>query len=391
MKKGMLCVFAFVLLISLASAKNITMTYPASVVSGQTFEVNLTLLNFSEGVYSIKIDVYNTTDDSAHRLSRIYNGTGWQSTYDYVENAINTSCSNSSIFLLNITVSYNGTANITVRVNSSSNTFNGYFIDITPAAASSCTAGNNSCGSWSSCNSSGNQTRTCTNTSATCVNATWTETRGCNSTNSTSSTVINTSIDMSWTAADIVNSDEFEIEIKAYNLDNKTYAVKLWIEPASSSSIITDRYDGDNDEWKSGTYWVYNFFFGPGNKTETISLKMRDDYQNFSGNAVIFLKIKNDTEKEINMSITILQEDDSGSSNSDDSSAPAASASANDSSGSTPIVLGSKPKNYTSAQKNGENSIVYKSKSEYIKEYAPYAFSLLCIAIIVLLIIDRQK
>jgi hypothetical protein len=38
-----------------------------------------------------------------------------------------------------------------------------------------------------------------------------------------------------------------------------------------------------------------------------------------------------------------------------------------------------------------ENSIIYKSKNEYIKEYMPYAFSLLCILLIALLAIDRNK
>ena len=39
---------------------------------------------------------------------------------------------------------------------------------------------------------------------------------------------------------------------------------------------------------------------------------------------------------------------------------------------------------------NKGSSIIYKSKSEYIKEYAIYGFSLLCIGLIILLLMDKK-
>jgi hypothetical protein len=45
-------------------------------------------------------------------------------------------------------------------------------------------------------------------------------------------------------------------------------------------------------------------------------------------------------------------------------------------------------------QKNNsklQNSIIYKSTNEYIKEYAPYAFGILCIFIIIILLIDKRE
>ena len=38
-----------------------------------------------------------------------------------------------------------------------------------------------------------------------------------------------------------------------------------------------------------------------------------------------------------------------------------------------------------------DNSIIYKSKKEYIREYAPYAFALFCIFIIAILLIEKQR
>lgn len=54
------------------------------------------------------------------------------------------------------------------------------------------------------------------------------------------------------------------------------------------------------------------------------------------------------------------------------------------------IVLGKSSQNNKKTTQI-ENSIIYKSKNEYIKEYMPYAFSLLCIILMALLAIDRNK
>ncbi len=54
------------------------------------------------------------------------------------------------------------------------------------------------------------------------------------------------------------------------------------------------------------------------------------------------------------------------------------------------IILGKSSNTYKKIPQI-ENSIIYKSKNEYIKEYIPYAFSLLCILLMALLAIDRNK
>ena len=47
-------------LVSLVSgAESINITYPENVIVGEIFEINLTLIDFSEDIYDIKIDIYN--------------------------------------------------------------------------------------------------------------------------------------------------------------------------------------------------------------------------------------------------------------------------------------------------------------------------------------------
>lgn len=106
-------------LIPLARAE-INFNYPQSAEYGKVFSVSLETVNLS-GTYDVKIDALNSSND---RVMRILNSSGqWQSTIRYVNNAINTSVSNSSEFSMNMTEKYNGSAiiNITLRYGPSSN------------------------------------------------------------------------------------------------------------------------------------------------------------------------------------------------------------------------------------------------------------------------------
>ena len=363
MKKLVLAFFACFAILGFVSGagENISLEYPTNVVVGSVFQVNLTLLNFSGGVYDVKIYIYNLT--TSNRLSKISNSGVWQSTFNYIEGAINTSSSNFSVFSLNITENFNGTANITVSIRKSGgspDSFGGYTMSITPASSQNTT------------NSTANTT---------------------NSTNSSS----DISLDLGWDEGDIVNGENFSITVRAYNLLDEKYDIKVWIED-DNGKIISDRYGNYSNrdiKWASGKYWAYKFIKGPGNESEDIMIRIQDGYNDFSGDATIKALIsESDSGKEkgsFEDSINIIGK------NAPDSSAVYESF-AEDTDNTTPtnsnndgvIILGAKSASSINSTKQ-TNSIIYKSKTEYIKEYTPYALGILCIVIIILLLLDKKR
>lgn len=102
----------FLLLLNLASAKNISLQYPKEVIYGEKFSVNLKLENFSEGYYDVKIDILG----NGKRIGKISNDWVWKSTTYYIIRAMNPNEKNWQEFYLNITGRYSGEAEITVKV-----------------------------------------------------------------------------------------------------------------------------------------------------------------------------------------------------------------------------------------------------------------------------------
>jgi hypothetical protein len=257
---------------------------------------------------------------------------------------------------------------------------------------SSCSA------SWSTC-ANNIQNKTCLNSTTTtnCSNLTYYITQSCTTPSSTPEVYI----ELEWNEDDIINGDEFEIDVNAFNLQSGKYDIKIWIQD-SEDKIMSERYDEESDEWKSGTYYVSDFFSGSGNKTDTIKLRIKSDDSDFSGDADLYGRIRESgssgSEDDIDYSIEILeasQEEDSGSeidSNSDTNVLPPTNDNSNNKANSQSITLNTislgSPSNGTVEK---DNSIIYKSKTEYIKEYAPYFFGVVCIFIITILIIDKIR
>ena len=106
-------------MIPLAGASEIIFNYPPSAEYSRAFDVSVEIVNFSSGVYDVKIDILN----SSTRIAKILNNKEWKSTYYYVIGAINTSASNSSQFSMNITEKYNGDAAINISIRKGSSTF----------------------------------------------------------------------------------------------------------------------------------------------------------------------------------------------------------------------------------------------------------------------------
>jgi hypothetical protein len=369
-------------------AENITLEYPNEVIAGSPFFINVTLINFSLGSYDIKIEIFNNTLTSQNRLSEFYNLDTWQSTYYYAKNLINNSNNNQSSLILNISKIFNQSANLNVFIrkngSSTSKEFNGYLINIQMPIT---ILYNNS----NSTNSSNNTNQTnITNQNNTAINV--------NANNDSNKPYIR----LSWNDEELINKEEFEITLYGYNLEDKKYDLRIWLQKKDNDTSISERYGLYNGEeiWRNGLYYISEFFYSKGNLTKNVRLRLLDKYSSNYGSFVILAKIReSQSQKVINQTsedIEILEEIDKTqsllSNNSLNSSyeniITLGSLDNTGENNNEIIVLG---KSKQDIKPLIENSIIYKSKNEYIKEYAPYAFSLICIFLIIILIIDKQR
>lgn len=170
---ALLIVFVLIMLtlpLASASDENLSFNYPSNVNFSQRFAASVEIMNFSSGLYDVKIDVLNSTGS---RIADIYNGTAWKSTIYYILGAINTSVANSSSLDLNITDYYNGTAsiNVTIRVNGESATykFGPYSLTVSIPLIQNLTQQNQTNQSYQNQTNQTNQTAPALNT---CLNAT---------------------------------------------------------------------------------------------------------------------------------------------------------------------------------------------------------------------------
>jgi len=342
----------FCLMLTCAAAQNISVNYPSQTTYGQAFSFSITLLNFTSDVYDVKIDITNSSGD---RLGKILNGGSWQSTYNYVGDAINTSSSNSSSFSLNITEQFNGTANIEIKVRDSSSnieTFSGYALNVM----------------YQSQNSSENQSQQ----------------------NPTSQpAAVNLSVDYD----DEVESQGFNVTIRLYNLKNMKYDIKVYITFEENDTIISQTFDGS---WKSSTYYIIDAVEGPGSETSEIKMRIKDEYSNFEGDARITVRIReSETENSaasFEDSITIKKSEVSNGTSSNQGTV-SLNLVRDNSSQNTPgitsnvIKLNSQTANTTKDIKSN----IYKSKVEYFKQYGIYAFAIVCVAVIFVLLKKKKE
>jgi hypothetical protein len=330
-------------LVSLVSgAESINITYPENVIVGEIFEINLTLIDFSEDIYDIKIDIYNETNNS-QRLSEIFNGDSWQSTYNYFNNATNTSEALSSIFQLNITKNYGGTANITIKIkNGTTRTFENYQINITPQTPQDPPE---------------------------------------------EDTNEDIYLKLKWDEDEIINGKEFEIKVKAYNLENQDYNLKIWIKFEDNDTKISERYDEELEEWKSGNYYVDEFFSGDGNKTKNIDLRIKEDYEDYQGDDVeICFKLEDEPDTEECENIEILEKEEESEEEDLVAQQDENTQTTQETITSNVITLGSSSKTEDLKE---QNNIIYQSKTELIKKYTIIAFAFFCVGLSALLVFNK--
>lgn len=205
------------------------------------------------------------------------------------------------------------------------------------------------------------------------------------------------SINIEFDEDKIINGEEFKIKVKAYNLKSQIYNFKIWIKEEDKETVISDRYGEDSngkDVWKSSNYYIYNLFKGPGDKTESIKLRIRENNRDFKGDAEICFKINGVSESEDCESIEILEKEEEV--NKSDTEEIKTIAKSNESttliSGEVIKLRGLESKEtITNNQKDINNNVVYESKNEKIKIYAIIGFAGLCLGLAILMIFKKIK
>lgn len=130
-KKILLLVILIFLVVPFVSAQNISIDYPEEVTVGEEFSFKITLSNFEEDIYDVKIDIIA----GGERIARILAGGEWKSTYYYINDII--SPDEEKEFILKV-LEYIGSAEITVKIKNSggsSEVFEGYEIEIVESGA----------------------------------------------------------------------------------------------------------------------------------------------------------------------------------------------------------------------------------------------------------------
>ena len=97
------------LLISYAYAQSISIDFPSDVFCDEEFVVDVELSDFSEGIYDLKFEIMN----SSQNIAKVFRGNQWKSTHYWINTAYNYSNDNS--FKLMITENYEGINNFLVN------------------------------------------------------------------------------------------------------------------------------------------------------------------------------------------------------------------------------------------------------------------------------------
>ena len=183
------------------------------------------------------------------------------------------------------------------------------------------------------------------------------------------------------------SNNEIEVSVKAYNLQNYDYDLKVYFS-LDNGTLISEIYNAKEKEWVSGNYYLNNITAGEGNKTKILKLRLRQGYQNFSGNVEITAKIRKTETTNILASILgnikIIKQEQIPQQNTTSiiSINPAAGQN------SSIIKLGKAEK---TKDIKSQNSNDYKSKTQYIKEYSIYFFALFCVFVVIILIAKKFR
>jgi len=207
--------------------------------------------------------------------------------------------------------------------------------------------------------------------------------------------------------------EEFDFEVELKNFSQDVYDVKIDI--TAEGKRIAKIFDA---EWKSTYYYVNNIINTEEKSREKFLLKIVEDYK---GNAKIEIKIKDSKEKtkvfsnyeidvkceeEINETkkseeeiiseeeIEKIEEKETEKEEEEEIQKPQELKILDGSQNSERIQrleqVGKEEKIINLGGKDIKTKQVYKSKTQYIKEYAIYGFALFCVFVIIILIIKKR-
>jgi len=212
------------------------------------------------------------------------------------------------------------------------------------------------------------------------------------------------SVELENTEEDIQNGEDFEIDALASNLEDKEYDIRLYVYD-KDGNIISEIYDDKEDKWKSGTYFVTEFFQGPGNQTETAKLRIRENYADFKGEASIRIRIRATGTSPIIAEraypIDILEKKEDSTTEEESTTDEQESKENNEDNrieqesseiAGNIIKLGNREAAKEKANETiEEGKILYESSNEKIKKYSMYGLNLVLVVIIVFLLISFKK
>src|SRR3989344_6428437 len=324
MKKVIVFCVCIFFIISFIHAENVTLTYPANVHAGEAFEIEVDLLNFSDGARDLKFEIMN---GSKHIAKRFWENS-WRSTHYWMNEAFTTGEEDKK-FKVMINEEYAGTSEIIIKLREGKkiSLFGGNVIHI-------------------EANEKSNEEKTDSEKNR---------------------------IKIDWNKNEVINDDVFVIELKG--LPTETYDIRVWI--TSNGKIISERYDPSADEWKSGMFYI-NALEG---EKQPITVRLEESNRNFSGKAQLIVKLRNGEETKEDIIILSSEHEEKTVENVTSASLFQQK---NNSSEETIIRLDKTISGNAIATEAGE--VVYESKNEKMKRIALFGFAFVCVAICLLVL-----
>ncbi len=325
----MFTLFSIISSIIIVNGKNISTDYPEDVNINEEFDFLIKLIDFPKNNYSIKFEIKNGSKNIAKR----YWDNEWKSTNYWLNNAFLDE--NEKNFKLKIIDGVgNNEIKIKIRDKKEIWIFESFFIYINPSVKNSERKNEKEY--------SGEKD--------------------------------NKKIEIDWNKNEIINREEFEFEIDS---KLKGEDIRVWIE--DDGEIISERYDENADEWKSGRFYINKF------NSKNVRLRIKNEFIDFSGKADLFIKTREGIEYKDNIivlknNIENLNESIKNDNKFENKEEKNISLNYFDNKIVYETTAGSTIKlGFNIESEDKKNSLIYESKNEKIKKYSVYAFLLFCI------------
>lgn len=357
-------IFCLILINNISAEESINLEYIDPVEPMQEFDLIINFNDFPKSSYDLKIEIKEGNTNIAEK----YWEGEWKSTYYWIYDAIDTNNAESLIISMRIEDGYIGDYEIIVKIKDGiEREFSGNFITVREIIEEEVDEEEESNGD-------------------------------------------EPYFEISWDEDEIINGEEFEILVKGYDLEDRDYNLKLWIEKEDENVVISDRYDESEESWKSGRYYLNEIISGPGDKEETIKLRIKSSYSDYNDYATIFLKSNDNDIEVVEEDIIILELNEE-----EDEEDEIIEEEVDGEEEIEEVVTVSKTKavsgniiRLNSVKEDKENNddesedkvseeildkenteIIYESDNEIIKKYSVYGFTILLAFFVILLIFNK--